>query len=139
MLTGREEEEVSGLQSDVLKELPKLHEHARKAMKNMAKALWPSDAPPESMEGLADLFKGARHRFELWKMPACREGVREAWAMVKTCYTGLGPNHMARVGRQGLDGKEMLVSLVYDQVMIAAKYLQEDCKLDSLIDGVEKE
>ena len=65
MLTGRHEEEVSGMQNDVLKELTKLHERARKAMKNMAKALWPSDAPPESMEGLADLFKGARRRFEL--------------------------------------------------------------------------
>ena len=36
MLTGRKEEEVFGLQSDVLKELSKLQEHARKAMKNMA-------------------------------------------------------------------------------------------------------
>ena len=56
--------------------------------------------------------------------------------MVKTCYTGLDPNHMARVGPQGPDGKEIPVSLVYDQVMIAAKYSQEDCELDSLIDGL---
>ena len=28
---------------------------------------------------------------------------------------------------------------VYDQVMIAAKYSQEDYRLDSLIDGIEKE
>ena len=86
---------MSGLQSDVLKELSKLHERAREAMNNMAKALWPSDAPPESMEGLTDLFKGAQHHFELWKTSACREGAREAWAMVKTRYTGLDPNHMA--------------------------------------------
>ena len=89
---------MSGLQSDVLKELSKLHERAWRAMKNMAKALWPSDVPPESMEGLVDLFKGARRRFELWKTSACWEGEREAWAMVKTRYTGLDPNHMARVG-----------------------------------------
>ena len=76
MLTGHHEDEVSGLQSDILKELSKLHERARKAMKNMAKALWPSDAPPESMEGLANLFKGARRRFELWKASACREVIR---------------------------------------------------------------
>ena len=139
MLTGRPEEEMPVLQSDILKELAKLHERARKAMKNMAKALWPSDVPPESMEGLADLFKGARRRFELWKTSACREGAREAWAMVKTRYTGLDPNHMARVGPQGPDGKEIPVSLVYDQVMIAAKYSQQDCKLDSLLDGVERE
>ena len=139
MLTGRHEEEVSKLQSDVLKELSKLHERAQKAMKNMAEALWPSDAPPESMEGLADLFEGARHRFELWKTSACWEGAREAWAMVKTRYTGLDPNHMARVGPRGPDAKEIPVNLVYDQVVIAAKYSQEDCSLDILIDGIDKE
>ena len=139
LLTGHHEEEVSGFRGNVLKELSVVHERAWKAMRSMAKALWPSDAPPESMEGLANLFKGARHRFELWKVSACREGAREAWAMVKTRYTVLDPNHMARVGPQGPDGKEIPVSLVYDQVMIAAKYSQEDCSLDNLIDGIDKE
>ena len=88
----------------------------------MVKALWPYDAPPKSMEGLANLFKGARRCFELWKSSACQEGAREAWVMVKTCYTRLDPNHMARVGPQGPDRKEIPVNLVYDQVMIAAKY-----------------
>ena len=105
----------------------------------MAKALWPSDDTPGSMEGLVDLMKGAWHRFELWKTSAFREGAREAWAMVKMRYTGLDPNHMARVGHQGPDGKEIPLNLVYDQVMIAAKYSQQDCKLDSLIDGLERE
>ena len=73
MLAGQPEAKMPVLQSDILKEPAKLHEHSRKPMKNMAKALWPSDVPPESMEGLADLFKGARHHFELWKMSACRE------------------------------------------------------------------
>ena len=82
-----------------------VHERVRKAMKYMAKALWPSDTPPESMEGLASMFKGTRHRFELWKTSVCREGAREAWAMVKTRFTKLDPNHMARVGPQGPDGK----------------------------------
>ena len=59
--------------------------------------------------------------------------------MVKTRYTKLDPNHMARVGPRGSDGKEILVSLVYDQVKIAAKYSQQDCKLDSLLDGIEEE
>ena len=111
-----------------------MHERTRKAMRSMAKALWPSDAPP-----LANLFKGAQRRFELWKVSACREGAREAWAMVKTRYTGLDPNHMARVGPQGLDGKEIPVNLVYDQVMVVAKYSQEDCNLDRLIDGINNE
>ena len=59
-----------------------------------------------------------------------------AWAMVKTRYTNLDPNHMARVGPRGSDGKEIPVSLVYDQVKIAAKYSQQDCKLDNLLDGI---
>ena len=139
LLTGRSDEEVSGFQGDILKELSVVHARARKAMKSMVKALWPSDTPPESMGGLANLFKGARCRFELWKTSTGHEGAREAWAMVKTRFTKLDPNHMARVGPQGPHGKEIPVKLVYDQVMIAAKYSQEDCKLDSLIDGVYKE
>ena len=59
--------------------------------------------------------------------------------MVKTRYTGLDPNRMARVGPRGPDGKEIPVNLVYDQVMIATKYSKEDCSLDSLIDGIDKE
>ena len=59
LLTGRPEEEVSGFQGDMLKELYVVHARARKAMRSMVKALWPSDTPPESMEGLASPFKGA--------------------------------------------------------------------------------
>ena len=59
--------------------------------------------------------------------------------MVKTCYTNLDPNHMAEVGPAGPDGQEIPVSLVYDQVALAAKYSQHDCKLDSLLDGIEEE
>ena len=59
--------------------------------------------------------------------------------MVKTRYTKLDPNHMARVGPLGSYGKEIPVSLVYDQVKVAAKYSQQDCKLDSLLDGIEEE
>ena len=59
------------------------------------------------MEELVQLLKGARRRFRLWKISACREGAREAWAMVKTRYTKLDPNRMARVGPLGSDGKEI--------------------------------
>ena len=102
----------------------------------MAKALWASDPPPGSMDELADLFKGARHRLELWKISACREGAREAWAMVKTRYTKLDPNHMARVGPLGSDGKEIHVSLVYDQVALVSLsnfVLQRTCFVPSRI------
>ena len=59
--------------------------------------------------------------------------------MVKTRYTKLDPNHMARVGPLGSDRKEIPVSLVYEQVKLAAKYSQQDCRLDSLLDGIEEE
>ena len=59
--------------------------------------------------------------------------------MVKTRYTKLDPNHMARVGPLGSNGKEIPVSLVYDQVQVAAMYSQQDCRLDSLLEGIEEE
>ena len=59
--------------------------------------------------------------------------------MVKRRYTKLDPNHMAQVGPLGSDGKEIPVNLVYDQVEVAVKYSQEDCKLDSLLDDIEEE
>ena len=124
MLTVRPEEEMSRCQGDLLQELSQVHDRARKVMWSVAKALWPSASPPGSMEELVKLFKGARRHFGLWKISACREGAREAWAMVKTRYTRLDPNHMARVGPRGLDGQEIPVSLVYDQVKIAAKFSQ---------------
>ena len=139
MLAGRPEEETYGLSGDLLQGLSQMHEQARQAMRSVAKALWPSASPPGSMEELVELFKGVRRRIRLWKISACREGAREAWAMVKTRYTKLDPNRMARVGPLGPNGEEIPVSLVYDQVEVAAKYSQQDCKLDCLLDGIEAE
>ena len=59
--------------------------------------------------------------------------------MVKTCYTKSDPNHMAEVGPVGPGGKEIPISLMYRQVELSAKYSQQDCKLDSLLDGIEEE
>ena len=116
-----------------------MHERARKAMKSMVKPLWLTETPLEGMSELANRFKGDRCRFELWKISACREGAREAWAMVKTRFTKLEPEHMARVGPAGPDGQEIPLRLVYYQVMPVARYSQEDCALDSLIDNTDKE
>ena len=124
---------------DLLQELSQMHEHARQVMHGVAQALWPSSLLPYGMGELADLLQGAQQRFCLWKISACRQGAREAWAMVKTCYTKLDPNHMAEVGPAGPDGQEIPVSLVYDQVALAAKYSQQDCRLDNLLDGIEEE
>ena len=138
LLTGRPEEEVGSFSGNLLKELTKAHERAQKAMKSMVKALWLLEVPPESMAELASHFKGARRHFELWKLSAYREGVREAWAMVKTRFTKLEPEHMTWVGLVGPDGQEIPLSLVYDQVISAGRYSHKDCALDSFVDGIEK-
>src|SRR3954465_8527916 len=139
MLTGRPAEEMPGSTGDLLPELSQLHERVRQAMQGVAQALWPSLPRLEGLGELAEKLKGARWRLRLWKISACRHGAREAWAMVKTRYTKADPNHMAKVGPMGLDGKEIHVSLVYGQVELAAKYSQQDRKLDNLLDGIEEE
>ena len=139
VLTGRPAEEMPGSTGDLLPELLQLHEHVRQAMSGGVQALWPSVSLPEGLGGLAEKLQGVRQRFRLWKISACRQGAREACAMVKTRYTKADPNHMDEVGPAGPDGKEIPVSLMYGQVELAAKYSQRDCKLDSLLDGIEEE
>ena len=89
MLTGRPEDEMPGFAGDMLQELSQQHEQARQVMQGIAQALWPSTSLPKVMGELVDMLQGARRHFRLWKMSACRQGAREAWAMVKTCYTKL--------------------------------------------------
>ena len=139
MLTGRPAEEMPGSAGDLLPELSQLHEQVRQVMQGITQALWPSASLPGGMGELVEMLKGARRRFRLWKISACRQGAREAWAMVKTRYKKADPNHMAEVGPVGPDGKEIPVSLVYDQLELATKYSQQDCRLDSLLDGIEEE
>ena len=91
---------------DLLQDLSQLHKRARQVMQGIAQALWPSSFLPNGMGELVDMLQGARRRFQLWKMFACQQGAREAWAMVKTRYTKLDPNHMAKVGPAGPVGKK---------------------------------
>ena len=139
MLTGRPAEEMPGSTGDLLPEISQPHEQVRQVMQGIAQALWPSVSLPAGIGELAEKLKGARRRFRLWKISACRQGAREAWAMVKTRCTKADPNHMAEVEPVGPDGKKIPVSLVYGQVELAAKYSQRDCRLDSLLDGIEEE
>ena len=139
MLIGRPAEEMPGSTGDLLPELLQLHERVWQVMRAVAQALWPSISLPEGLGELAEKLQGARRCFWLWKISACRQGAREAWAMVKTRYAKADPNHMVEVGPVGPDGKEIPVSLVYGQVELAAKYSQRDCKLDNLLDGIEEE
>ena len=108
MLTGRPAEEMPGSTGDLLPEPSRLHERVRQVMQGVAQALWPSVSIPEGLGELAEMLKGARWRFRLWKISACRQGAREAWAMVKTRYTKADPNNMAEVGPVRPDGKEIL-------------------------------
>ena len=108
-------------------------------MQGIAQALWPSISLPAGIGELAEKLKEAQWRFRLWKISDCRQGAREAWAMVKMRYTKADPNHMAEVGPVGPDGKEIPISLVYEQVELAAKYSQQDCRLDHMLDGIEEE
>ena len=139
LLTGRPAEEMPGSTGDLLPELLQLHERVRQAMQSVIQAMWPSLSVPEGLEELTKKLEGVQQRFRLWKISACRQGAREAWAMVKTLYTKADPNHMAEVGPIGPDGKEIPVGLAYGQVELAAKYSQQDCKLDRLLDGIEAE
>ena len=86
VLTGRSAEEMPGSTGDLLPELSQLLERVRKVVRGIAQALWPSISVPEGLGELAVKLKGARRHFRLWKISACREGAREAWAMVKTRY-----------------------------------------------------
>ena len=139
MLIGRPAEEMPGSTGDFLPELSQLHERVRQVMQGVAQALWPSVSIPDGLGELAEKLKGAQRCFRLWKISACRQGAREAWAMVQTRYTKAYLNHMAEVGPVGPDGKEIPVNLVYGQVELATKYSQQDCRLDSLLDGIEEE
>ena len=139
LLTGRPAEEMPGSMGDLLPELLQLHERVRQAMQGVVQALWPPLSLPEGLGDLTKKLEGVRQRFRLWKISACRQGAREAWAMVKTRYTKADLNHMAEVGPMGPDGNEIPVSLVYGQVELAAKYSQQDCKLDRLLDGIEED
>ena len=138
MLTGHPAEEMPASAGDLLPELSQLHEQVWQVMPGIAQALWPSASLPGGMGELVEMLKGARRCFRLWQISACRQGAREAWAMVKTRYTKADPNHMVEVRLVRSDGKEILVSLVYDQVKLAAKYSQQDCRLDNLLDGLEE-
>ena len=115
---------MPGSTGDLLPELLQLHKRVRQVMKGVAQALWPSVSFPEGLGELAEKLKGAWWCFRLWKISACRQGAREAWAMVKTRYMKADPNHMAEVGPMGPDGKEIPVSLVYGQIELATKYSQ---------------
>ena len=121
----------------LLKELPIVHEHARRAMRSMVLVVWPNKNPPQGMAELLEMFKGARRCFKLWKTSACREGALEVWAMVNTRFAHLEPEHMAQVGPARTDGKEIPLHLVYDQVMPATRLSQEDCTLDAIIDHLD--
>ena len=108
VLTGRPAEEMPGSTGDQLPKPVQLFERVRRAMSGVVQALWPSVSLPEGLGGIAKKLQGVRRRLRLWKISACRQGTREAWAMVKTRYPKADPNHMAEVGPTRPDGRRSL-------------------------------
>ena len=78
MLTGRPTEEMPGSTGDLLPDLSQLHERVWQVISDVAQALWPFVSLPEGLGGLVEKLQGARRRFRLWKISACRQGAREA-------------------------------------------------------------
>ena len=74
---------------DIMVKLSELHQLTQSSMEEVFRALWPKENLPEDQFTLAHGFKEHVSGFETWKVSACREGAREAWAMVKTHY----PSH----------------------------------------------
>ena len=108
VLTGRPTEEMPGSMGDLLPELLQLLDRVRQTMRGVAQVMWPSVSTPEGLGELAEKLRGARRHFQLWKISACHQGAREAWAMVKTRYSKADPNHMAEVGPIGPNGRRSL-------------------------------
>ena len=72
VLTGFPAEEMPGSTGDLLPELLQLHERVPQAMSGVVQALWPSVSLPEGLGGLVEKLQGARQRFRVWKVSACR-------------------------------------------------------------------
>ena len=87
MLTGRPAEEMPSSTGDLLPELVQLHERVRQVMQGVAQALWPSVSIPEGLGELAEKLKGARRRFRLWKISACRQARMVALSLlISDCW-----------------------------------------------------
>ena len=76
---GHPEEEMPGSAGDMLQDLSQLHEQDWHVMQGIAQALWPSTSLPGGMGELMDMLQGARRRFRLWKVSACRQGKPGPW------------------------------------------------------------
>ena len=108
VLTGHPAEEMPSSTGDPLPELLQLHERVRQAMSGAVQALWSALSLPEGLGELAEKLQGVRQRFHLWKISACRQGAREAWAMVKTRYKKADPTIWPKLDRWALMGRRSL-------------------------------
>ena len=122
---------------DQLPELVQLLERVRQAMSGVIQALWPSVSLPEGLGELAEKLQGARRRLRLWKISACRQGAREAWAMVKTRYTKAHkPHGRGRTYRARWEGDPCELSVRPNRI---GHKVFPTGKLDSLLNGIEEE
>ena len=105
-------------------------------MEVVFRALWPKEKLPEDQAALARRLQGARERIKTWKISACREGARQAWAMIQTHFPTLELEKVAKVGPGDANGKEIRPEINFEKVMPFARISEKDCPLNKLIDGL---
>ena len=110
-------------------EIQIVHRQARRALHRMCSVLWPEETTPSLLSDLIEKLRGAAKHFDIWKKFACREGAREAWAMLKTRFTSIDTERLSRVGPKGPDGEEIPTSLMYSEILTAARNSQRDYSL----------
>lgn len=121
---------------DTMVKLSELHQLTQSSMDVVFQALWPKEKLPKDQTTLAQRLQGVREQIKTWKISACREGAREAWAMVQRHFPSLDLGKVARVGPKGPNGKEIKPKINYNNVMPFARISEHDCWLDKLIDGL---
>ena len=112
--------------SDELKQLVELHRSAELAMKDLIVRLWPAEPIPRSYFGLVKRLVSACLRLEAVKWSVCIEGVRMAFARVKTHWAKLDAKKLMTEGPP--EGKEhRRPEHYFDGVLEGSHLVAEQC------------
>lgn len=104
------------------------------ALEDLCIALWPSDPLPTSFFGSVQRLQRAVPQVELWKRSACLEGVREAFAAVRTWYPKL---ELEPVAQRGPEGKKREAKDYFEVVMPAARVCEKMCKKERILENLD--
>jgi hypothetical protein len=103
---------------DALTLLGALHQLARLSMGIIFWALWPQEKLPDDQAELARCLQEARRCIRTWKILACQEGARQAWAMLLTHFPTLEMKDIALVRPKDDDGKEIKADAMVERVIL---------------------